>query len=94
MDLSTVKRAGKKIVNYPEHGIEVASSKDWLSRFWTNPFPHVRLPSLFGHFSQLISTRLSRLRHISSACFLSSVGSTDIVSIAFLRPPPSTYNDN
>ena len=37
-----LKSASKKIVNYPENDIDTISSKDWLSRFWTNPFPRVR----------------------------------------------------
>ncbi|KXN82527.1 putative sulfate permease C3H7.02 [Leucoagaricus sp. SymC.cos] len=45
---SMVKKVSKKIVDHPEHHVEVISSKDWLSRFWTNPFPYVPyLLSLF-----------------------------------------------
>jgi hypothetical protein len=42
MALAAVKETSKKIVDYPDHNVEVVSTKDWLSRFWTNPFPHVR----------------------------------------------------
>lgn len=37
-----LKSASKKIVNYPENDIDTISSKDWLSRFWTNPFPPIK----------------------------------------------------
>lgn len=42
---SAVKKASKKLVNYPkpEDDIDFISTSDWLSRFWTNPLPHVRL---------------------------------------------------
>jgi len=40
-----LKSSSKKIVNYPENDIDTISSKDWLSRFWTNPFPAVRRDS-------------------------------------------------
>ncbi|KAF5358352.1 hypothetical protein D9756_001890 [Leucocoprinus leucothites] len=36
---AVLKTASKKIVSYPEDDVDVVSSKDWLSRFWTNPFP-------------------------------------------------------
>lgn len=53
MVLETVKKASKKIVNYPEHGVEVISTSDWLSRFWTNPFPHVGIrPRLAPHLAK------------------------------------------
>jgi sodium-independent sulfate anion transporter 11 len=40
-----LKKIGKDIVDYPDHDVEVISTKDWLSRFWTNPVPHVTFPS-------------------------------------------------
>lgn len=43
MALAVVKETSKKLVDYPEHDVEVVSTKDWFSRFLTNPSPHVRL---------------------------------------------------
>ncbi|KAJ3562969.1 hypothetical protein NP233_g9243 [Leucocoprinus birnbaumii] len=37
---AALKTASKKVINYPEEDVDVISSKDWLSRFWTNPLPH------------------------------------------------------
>lgn len=43
----SVKKIGKKVVDYPEHGVEVISVKDWSSSFRTNPLPHVAPFSVF-----------------------------------------------
>ncbi|KAF5357804.1 hypothetical protein D9756_001866 [Leucocoprinus leucothites] len=49
MVFSVIKDVTRKIVHYPEQVTEDVSTKEWLSRFWTNPLPHINnyLLSLF-----------------------------------------------
>lgn len=48
MSLSSVKRLGKRIVDYPEETVPVASVTEWVGNLVNNPVQRVRTRLFFS----------------------------------------------
>ena len=82
MSRSSVKRLGKRIIDYPEETAAVASVTEWLRPLFSNPTKPVCIPT---HFIPFLIRH--RSKPTSWACFQSLVGLLAIVC----RSPRSSW---